>query len=190
MDLSGILGLLNPINWVERGWTYFRRPKLRVYFDADETFHTRIVADLGGAPGFFCHLMVSNDGKQTARNCQGRLIEVCVCEQTHQSAPHPDFLNPVVLKWAHEVDFGPRDIDPDLPRRLDLCFAVQSMPEVLRFFTPKIPTGNRTDFPPGTYRVKVRVDAENAAQIDGVFLIHHPGVWDQVRVSERPSSIS
>jgi len=184
MDFASILGLLNPLNWGERGWKYFRRPKLRVYFDPNETHHTRTLANLGGIPGFFCHLMVSNDGKETAKKCQGRLIEVSIREPDGEFRPHPDFVNPVVLKWAREPDFGPRDIDPDLPRRLDLCCAAQSIPGILSFFTHKRPSGNRTDFPPGTYRVKIRIDAENATRSDGTFIVSYTGVWNQIQVSE------
>ncbi len=179
--------LLNPLNLIEKAWRYFRRPKLRLYFDPDETYHTRTVVDMGGALGFFCHLMVSNDGNQIAKNCRGRLIEVSIPDSNGQFRCHPDFVNPVVLKWAHETDFGPKGIEPDIPRRLDLCYAVQSMPGVLRFFTPKLPTGNRTDFPPSTYCVRVRVDAENAASVDRTFIISYAGIWNQIQVSEAPS---
>lgn len=185
MDITGILGLLNPLNWVEKGCKYLRRPKLRIYLDPNKTYHTRALADLGGTPGFFCHLMVRNDGKEVAKACQGRLIEVNSRGPDGEYQPHPDFVNPVVLKWAHEPDFGPRNIEPDLPRRLDLCYAVQARPGVLSFFTHKVPSGNRTDFPPGTYRVKVRTDSENAATVGGTFTVSYAGIWNQVQVSEK-----
>ena len=187
MDWVSFLSFLNPAKWTERAWGYFTRPTLRVYFDANETYHLRKVADLGGARGFFCHLMVRNDGKQTARDCQGRLIEVHMRDSNGQFKPHPDFVSPVVLKWAHETDFTRRDIEPDLPRRLDLCYAVESMPGVLIFFTPKVPSGNRTDFPPGTYRVKVRVYAGNASHADGTVTIVYNGTWNQIELSEQSS---
>ena len=184
MDLISILGLLNPLTWIQRGWTYFNRPKLHVYFDPNQSYHTRTVTDLGRTPGFFCHVMVSNDGKETAKNCRGRLIAVSERKPDGNYQPHPGFVSPVVLKWAHEPDFGPRNIDHDLPRRLDLCFAVQNPPSILRFFTHKMPSGNQTDFLPGTYRVKVRIDAENAAHIDGIFVVSYTGIWNQISVSQ------
>jgi len=184
MDITGILGLLNPLGWIERGYRYLRRPKLHVYFDANQTYRTRPLADLGGTPGFFCHLMVRNDGREAAKACQGRLIEVNSRGPDGKYQPHPDFVNPVVLKWANEPDFGPRNIDPDRPRRLDLCYTVQATPGVLEFFTHKVPTGNRTDFPPGAYRVKVRIDSENAVTVDGTFIVSYAGIWNQVQVAE------
>lgn len=172
--------------WAEKGWKILRRPKLYIYFDPNQTYHTRVVTDLGGTPGFFCHLMVRNDGKAVARACQGRLVEVSSRGPDGEYQPHPDFVSPVVLKWAHEPDFGPRNIepDPDPPRRLDLCYSVQAAPGVISFFTEKRDSGIRTDFLPGTYRVKIRIDSENAATVDGTFIVSYAGNWNQVQVSE------
>lgn len=185
--VSMVLELLNPIKWIQKAWGYFSRPKLHIYFDPNESYHTRTVVDLGGTLGFFCHLMISNNGRQIAKKCRGRLIEVNVLDSNGIFRHHPDFVSPVVLKWAHEINFDIKDVEPDIPKRLDLCYGVQSKPGVLIFFTPKFPTGNRTDFPPGTYRVKVRVDAENASTVDGTFIIKYTGVWNQIQVSEASS---
>ncbi len=184
MDIGAIVGLLNPLNWIEKGLKYSRRPILRVYFDESETFHTRRLTDMNNVLGFFCHLMVSNDGKETAKDCGAQLIQVEIRDQSGQFISHKDFLNPVVLKWAHEPDFGPKDIDQDIPRRLDLCIAVQSQPSFFSFATHKIPSGNRTDFPTGEYRVKVRVRSKNAQSTDGIFLVKYAGVWNKFEIAE------
>lgn len=184
MNLSGCLGLLNPIKWVESAVKYFRRPRFKIYFDPEETFHTRRLVDLDNAPGFFCHLMVKNVGKEVAKECRAHLIEVKVRNDDGIFLRHPDFLNPVVLKWAHEPDFGPRDIDPDIPKRLDLCMAVQPYPQFFSFFTQRVPTGNRIDYPPGDYLVRVRVRAENSSSSDNSFFITYRGVWNQFVIRE------
>jgi hypothetical protein len=184
VEATGIIGLLNPVNWIEKAYHHLRRPKLQIYYDPDETYHVRSLVDMHGALDFFCHLMVKNQGKVTAKACQARLISVDVGDPNGDYGPHPGFMSPVVLKWAHEPDFDPRDIDPDLSRRLDLCYTVQPYPEALRFFSHKVPSGNRTDFPPGNYMVAVRVSAENAASVDGTFIVSHNGTWDRVRVSD------
>lgn len=182
------LELLNSIKkWIQQSWRFFNRPKLHLYLDPNEPCHTRPVVDSGGVLGFFCQVMVRNDGRQIAKNCRGRLIEVSVLNKNRQFVRHPEFVNPVVLKWAHEMDFDPKDVETDIPRPLDLCYAVQLKPGVLSFFTRKVPTGNRTDFPPGTYRVKVRVDDENANHADGSFIIKYTGVWNQIQFSEESS---
>lgn len=94
-----------------------------------------------------------------------------------------DFGNPVVLKWAHESDYDPRDIEKDVPKRLDLCFAVQDRPNELIFFTPQLPNGNRTTYSKGKYIVKVRVDADNTSPVEGNFCIEFNGTWNDIQLS-------
>src|SRR5438046_8360291 len=62
--------------WVPSLWRFARRPRLRVYFDAAQTYMIRTVTDAGGVPGYFCHVMVRNDGLDVARKCRGRLRAV------------------------------------------------------------------------------------------------------------------
>jgi hypothetical protein len=184
MEATGVIGLLNPVKWIEKAYHHLRRPRLRIYYDPNETYLVRRVRELRGAPGFFCHLMVKNEGKVTARACHARLMKVHVQDASGDYKPHPGFINPVVLKWAHEADFEPRDIDRDLSKRLDLCYTVEPHPKVLRFFSHKVPSGNQTDFPPGHYLVEVRVTADNAATVDGEFLVSYSGIRDQARISD------
>lgn len=161
-------------------WAFRKRPRLQVYFDPNETYHTRLVLDAGGQ-GFFCHVMVRNTGKEIARNCRGRLIRV-ETPGSGRLVGHPDFKNPVTLKWGHEPDFDPRDVEPDMPRRLDVCYARESSPGILSFFTEKRPSGNRTDFPCGVYVVTIRCDGDNLKPIDAQFLIRHQGAWNETEV--------
>jgi len=56
--------------WVPSLWRFARRPRLRVYFDAAQTYMIRTVTDAGGVPGYFCHVMVRNDGLDVARKCR------------------------------------------------------------------------------------------------------------------------
>src|SRR5213080_1821284 len=51
-------------------------PRLHVYFDPAQTYMIRTVTDAGGVPGYFCHVMVRNDGHDVARKCRGRLMAV------------------------------------------------------------------------------------------------------------------
>ena len=165
---------------IGKAWNYHRRPILGIYFDAAETYHTRTIVE-NNSTGFFCHLMVRNKGEQTAKNCRARLIGVFHQEPNGEFVRHPGFVNPAILKWAHEPDFNPKDIE-DLPRRLDLCYTDQSVLHSLIFFTPIRPNGNQTIFPPGTYRVRIRVDADNASRAEGVFIVRYNDVWNQVRI--------
>lgn len=182
-----ILGWLTIIpKWLAKGWYYYRRPTLKVYLNPAEAYLKRSVEG-ENTQGLFCHLMVSNEGKglEKAKNCKAQVIEISVPSLAGSGfTPHPMFLNPFVLKWAHESDYDPKDIEKDLPKRLDLCYGLQSKPCSLFFFTPQMPNGNLKVFPPGLYHVKVRVDADNAKAIDKIVQVNFKGEWDQITLSE------
>ncbi len=184
MDFGTILGLLNPLTWIERVVGYFRRPRLRVYFDLEETNHTVRLADLNNELGHFMHVMVSNDGAEIAKACAAQLIKLDILSDAGEFVPHPGFRSPFLLKWAHESDLGPRDIETDLPRRLDLCFGIKPRPAAFSFMTDRTPSGNQIDYPPGTYRTTVRVRGENAGGVDAAFLVTYRGVWNEFQVAE------
>ena len=168
---------------IRQAVTLVRRPRLHVYFDAASTYEIRDVVDAGGVPGYFCHVMVRNDGRATARNCRGRLLEVRTRNPDGSTSPAPGFLAPVFLKWAREPNFDPRDVEGDQPRRLDLCFALASSPDQLRFYAPPSPSGVLI-FPRGAYLVTVRVTADNMGAAHGVFRVDSTRGWDQIVVAE------
>jgi hypothetical protein len=180
VDLIALLNMVNPVSLIGGAFRRLRRPRLEIYFDASKAFNKRKVVDPGGAPGLFCHLVVRSRGRCAAEGCQARLLAVA----DHDLAPHPGFQNPCVLKWSHEPDFDPREIEPDVPRQLDLCYTLATQPEILRFFTPKRPDGNQTDFPSGTYAIRVRVTSTNARAADGRFILCYKGKWDQIHVKQ------
>ena len=99
------------------------------------------------------------------------------------TSPAPGFLAPVFLKWAREPDFDPRDVERDRPRRLDLCFALASSPDQLRFFAPPAPSGVLI-FPRGVYTVRMRVSADNMRAAHGVFHVDFTRGWDQIVVAQ------
>jgi hypothetical protein len=169
------------ITSVPKLWSYLRRSRLHLYFDATSTYQIREVA--GGASGYFCHVMVRNDGPTTVRNCRGRLLGVDKGNPDGSTSPAPGFLAPVFLKWAQEPDFEPRDVERDRPRRLDLCFALASSPDQLRFFAPPSPSGVLI-FPRGVYTVRLRVSGDNIRDTHGVFRVDFTRGWDEIVVTE------
>ncbi len=160
------------------------RPRLEVYFDAASTYQTREVAD-AGASGYFCHVMVRNAGSATARNCRGRLLELSVRHADGSTSTTPEFLAPMFLKWAREPDFAPRDVESGRPRPLDLCFALASTPDQLRFFAPPSPSGVLI-LPPGVYRVRLQVTADDMRDAQGVFRVDFTRGWDRIVIDEGP----
>jgi len=115
-------------------------------------------------------------------------MEVLQRNPDGSTSPAPGFVASVYLKWAHEQDFGPRDIEHDHPRRLDLCFAIATPPQILRFFAPPNPSGVQTMFPPGIYTVVVRVTADNAAAARAVFRVDFTQGWNHIVVAEAASA--
>jgi len=110
-------------------------------------------------------------------------LEVGVRRPDGSTAPAPELPGPTFLKWAREPDFGPRDVEVDRPRPLDLCFALASTPAQLRFFAPPSPSGVLI-FPPGVYRVKVEVTADDMRPALGVFGIDFTQGWDRIVVGQ------
>lgn len=161
---------------------YISQPKLVLYFESSESYHTRIVPSQNNTQSFFCHLMVKNTGRKTAKNCRARVIDIQAEDTTGSFVLCPGFLNPFILKWAHEDNFNPKDIEPDIPVRLDLCCGLQNRPNNLIFITQQKADGNQTIYPPGTYNVKVRVNAENSQTVDGEFVIQFGGSWNDIHV--------
>jgi hypothetical protein len=163
--------------------SYVRRPGLNVYFDPTSTYERRDIGDADGQPGYFCHIMVRNDGPTTAQNCRGRLLEVRVRQADGSTSPAPGFFAPVFLKWAREPDFDAREVEGNQARRLDLCFALASAPDQLRFFAPPSPSGVLI-FPPGTYTVSVQVTADDLKPADALFRVDFTRGWDRIEISE------
>ena len=128
--------------------------------------------------------MVKNEGKEIARNCRGRLIGLQIEDESGNFINHDMFSAPMVLKWAHENDFESKDIEPDLPRRLDLCYGMQVQPNNLFIFTIHKPDGNLKIYPPGRYNVKIRVDSQNASTVDQHFMVDFKAGWNQITIEE------
>jgi hypothetical protein len=170
------------------GYRLWRRPVLRIGFDESLTYDVRLVRGYGGASGRFCHFIVYNEGRPgraPARNARARLMSVASLTAFGEPRPAAGFVAPRTLKWANEPDLSPRDIEPDVPRRADLCYAIQGDPNVT-FFAGPAGVGVQTVFPSGHYRVRVRVDADNALPAEAVFDVTHTGNWAAITIQPRP----
>jgi len=185
---STILGILKPIldilklmiGMIGKAINYFNRPKLEIYYDPNETYHKRTVISTN-LLGNFAHVMVKNNGKSTAKNCVGELRSVEVLKN-NQLQKVPGYVKIMSLKWAHERDFSPKDIEVDTPRRLDVCYVYQGL-DILYFFIDKYPSGNQTDFPPDEYRIKIRIKSDNAESVEKEFIVkYYAGNFDSLEI--------
>jgi hypothetical protein len=179
--ISTILGVLNPINLIKILINHFNRPQLEIYYDPNETYHKARDMSFNGVIGKFAHVMVRNNGKNTAKNSVGELRSIEVMENNKfQNAQ--GYRNIMRLKWAHEKDFSPKDIETDVPRRLDVCYVHQGY-DTLHFFTEKYPSGNQTDFPPGEYKIKIRIKGDNAGDVEKEFIVKYAaGKFDSLEI--------
>jgi hypothetical protein len=91
--ILSIIKFLNPIAWISKGLRYYRRPKLVLYFDPNETYYTSRLVDQNNTPGFFCHVMVKNEGKDIAKNCRGRVINIQIEDESGNFIKHRMFLD-------------------------------------------------------------------------------------------------
>jgi hypothetical protein len=183
--ISTILGILNPISLIAKVITHLNRPQLEIYYDPKETYHKARDLSFNGILGNFGHVMVRNNGQCVAKNCAGELRGIEIY-QNNGFQKATGYRNIMTLKWAHEKDFYPRDIDKDSPRRLDVCYVHQGF-DILHFFTEKYPSGNQTDFPPGKYKIKIRIKSDNAKSTEKEFIINYEaGRFESLEIKNFP----
>lgn len=165
--LIAILGYINPLKII----AYFRKPKLEIYYDAKETYHKAIDIAFNNVMTNWGHVMVRNKGKGkiTAKNCVGKLQSIKLLKNNKFHIV-PEYKNVMTLKWAHEEDFSPKDIEPNSSIRLDLCYIHESY-DIIHFFTKKYSSGNQTDFPSGIYKIKIKINCDNAKSAENYFTV-------------------
>ena len=179
--ISTILGILNPFDLIKKVINYFNRSRLEIYYDPNETYHKAIDVSFKRVLGNFAHVMVRNHGKNMAKNCAGELRDIEVLKN-NKFQSIPGYRNIMSLKWAHEKDFSPKDIEADVSRRLDVCYVHQGY-DILHFFTEKYPSGNQTDFTSGEYKVKIRVKSDNTKSVEKEFIVKYDvGKFDSLRI--------
>jgi len=146
---------------------FFYRPRLKLKFDPKETYHE--VFEVGRKKNsLWLHLMCENNGFVEAKAVNGFLTKVynfdtekCSYKENHE------FRSQIILKWAHEDDFSPRNILPRDKRRLDVCFIYEDDSQ-LYFSTKYYPSGTAKTLPPGKYLLEIVVTGDN---------INHPAKY-------------
>jgi hypothetical protein len=159
------------------------KPRLELYFDPNKTYQVASDLAFDGVRGMFAHVMIVNHGHKVASKCRGLLSEI-QAETGGAFEAAPLFNNPVELHWAHEpLDCFAKDIPPHEPTRLDVCYAHEGYP-TLRFFCDKRPRGVQSDFPPGRYKIRIRVRSEDGAICSRRFLVAFDGNFQSVYLEQ------
>jgi len=150
------------IKWI------FYRPRLKLKFDPKETYHEAF--EVGRKKNsLWLHLMCENNGFVEAKAVNGFLTKVYNFDpERHCYKENNEFRSQLILKWAHEDDFSPRNILPRDKRRLDVCFIYQDDSQ-LYFSTKYYPSGTAKTLPRGKYKLEVIVTGDN---------INHPAKYN------------
>ena len=141
---------------------------IKIYFDPKETYH-QLPEMRSRKDSFWLHLIVKNKSSFTdIKNAQGFVSSVWGL-QDNKKYIYTSFRSQIKLKWAHENDFGPRDIIRGHKRRLDVCFALEN-DENIYFATEFYPSGTQRFLPPGEYIFLINITAENLPHSESYLL--------------------
>jgi len=139
----------------------------KIFFEPKETYHERRLVDRADRPrSFWLHLMVKNKGYKTSKSAEGYISEIWIKKENkiwaNTYSKLEEFMSPVKLKWAHELEIHPIDILPKQPRRLDVCFIVQNEP-ILHLVAKGFASGTiKNKLAPGNYIFMIKVVSDNS----------------------------
>ncbi len=149
---------------------------LRLLVDPRRTYEK---ASVQGGVARFGHVIVHNMAPVAARDCRGTLLFVDrLTPEGYQRIK--EFRRPQRLRWANvEPDpWAPLEIPARSNReRLDVFYTLEG-DQTLHLATPRGRIGVQTDFPPGAYRVVVRVEGRGVLPTTETFVIEHDGPWE------------
>lgn len=129
---------------------------------------------------YYARVKVVNVGRCTARNAKGYLANIELLQNgSFQNTEYADFMR---LVWSHHVGNGPNDLLPNVPYFLDI---VSTRDQENRFFLeiePKTKRYDRGFAESGTYRLTIRVFAEDAEPSENYMFLHWSGKWNAINV--------
>ena len=173
---------------------WVRRPKLVLHSDRDNLSDRVVTLDLEGRGVGFLRLRVENTGRSTARDVQVSVgsLDEWVDESGRWLRTRPE-LDGRPLKWGGSSD-STVDVPPKVERSVDLL-AITRDPARHRdlpmsIYIQGVPPANRAnDLPPGSWRIRLMLSADNcAAKLYEVRLLFDgtwpaeplDGIWDAV----------
>jgi len=157
----------------------FFQPRLRISYDPTKSKDKAYTADAGMRLACYYHLQVLNEGRGVAKRCKPVLETVESLDNSSLRLRKPEQMH-----WANEPTLEPVDIERNQARRLDLVFLFQDDRNINFFIPPPpIPVGTTRVFPPGRYRVRVRVTPEAGKPGVGQFTLLTDGTWDALEIT-------
>jgi len=177
-------------------WERIVKPKLQIVVDPEKTYDKRIIQQDPIVYGLLLHVVVRNEGSGDAKGCQGYLDRIDYWNEKEEWIQQKSYVRPDVLDWAN-LDFEPKVIPrkartgspPESTlvegneRRLNLVETDEAWSQIFRVCTQSHGKGSKTEFPPGRYRLHVRVTSQNASTASKKVVIEAPDRWDQIHFS-------
>lgn len=162
---------------------FFKRTKLSLFFDKEDTFDKLPVLDLDNKEGQFIHLAVKNEENTPAKNCYGELISISRKKRERFEAVK-EYRSKMRLRWANQNNgFQSINIDADDKKRLDLFFVMKDDKKIYFETDNFVPRGIQTVFKFGTYKAKIRLSGDNVKSVEKEFIIRVQN-YDTIKVEE------
>jgi hypothetical protein len=158
-----------------------RRPRLRLFVEPDPSPQ---LVRVENRPAMVYSVHVVNRGGQTARGCTAMLERIEYWNGA-QWLRHPGFGLALQLPWRavgarSQIDLASGAVSDGLP--LVMAFRGERL---VRIVTPlRISSGILLEYPPGEYRLTVRVRAEGKPEsaVVGRIQVRYDGEWDRIRI--------
>ncbi len=181
MDIIVVIGVLASIlSLVTAAWAimrFFIRPKLRIHFLAEETFHARRHSENNRS--IWLHVMVENSSKyRSAENVRAYVQQLFIVDNKRIERPVPEFNQPLPLEWAHLAGTKEHDIKPRGKSRLDVAWFAEGDPR-LHIATPvSKPTGTVKAVEAGTYVLDIACLGDKAQKGQIRLRIYNSGQFE------------
>lgn len=162
---------------------WLRRPKLNLEFSLDHSSDRVVTATMGGWPMAFVRARVANSGRSSAKNVSVSLLSVEDWLDTHRAwVRRKPELDGRALAWSNVAHTEPVDIPPGVERLLDLVAMPRDwnnqgqIPMTIQIKQPG-PASHAERLPPGKWRLRLEIAAENVAAKEVEIAISFSGIW-------------
>lgn len=166
-------------------WSWWRRPRLKITYKPAEPFCRDNVPLEGGALAHWIRVMVTNEGRSTAKRCKGQVIKVVRQEDNSVRSD----IDPLPLRWAgvpEGQEMNPRDLSPKESQYLNVAMARTDNQNAVIIatdlsgdfrpgFSPTLEAGRR-------HKITVAVYADNADPVTAEFVITFDGDIHSLRM--------
>jgi hypothetical protein len=162
---------------------FFKRPKLDIVFDRDDTYTTAEIGNILGTPiGLYLHLSIINSRKSMAYGCKVFLLSLE--EKKEGEFKKLNYKVHYTLKWSNENEqrgYEGLEIPGNYRRRVDLFHSVLGDNKFLLFIEGGL-RGIRNGFENGEYRFTIQASGKNTNTITKKFIVKWNGLFEKENI--------